>query len=172
MTLATNGNVKITRDVKYEDSPCSTFLSKDFGSGVVTPATCENTDALNVLGIYTQSGEIVFANPVSGGNAQGLRDLTVHAVLMSSEHSVRVENHDRGGERGSIHLLGGMIENYYGASGTFNSSTGLGTNGYGRSYTYDPRMYSTVAPPYFPTIGLDRVKAVMVYSFGQREQVY
>lgn len=176
MTIATEGDVKISRDVKYEDVTCSSVPTKDYSTGVVTPAVCENTDALNVLGIYTQSGEIVFANPTTGSGssttAHGLRNLTVHGVLMTSEKSVRVENHDRGGERGSIHLLGGIIENYYGPSGTFNSSTGLGTNGYGRSYTYDPRMYSTVSPPYFPTIGLDRVKAVMVYSFGQREQVY
>lgn len=176
MTIATEGDVKISRDIKYETPTCSTAPSKNYTTGVVTPATCENTDTLNVLGIYTQKGEIVFANPTTGSGsrtvAHGLRNLTVHAVLMSSAESVRVENHDVGGERGSIHLLGGIIENYYGPSGTFNSRTGLGTNGYGRSYTYDPRMYSTVSPPYFPTIGLDRVKGVMVYSFGQREQVY
>jgi hypothetical protein len=85
---------------------------------------------------------------------------------------VEVEDYGSGSARGSVHLLGGIIEYYYGAFGTFNSSTGNMSTGYSRTFTYDQRMSQGLAPPYFPTVERDGLKDVVVFTFGQREQVY
>lgn len=168
MTLVANGNLVITRDIKYEDPPCSTTPVRE-KNNTVTPATCTNLEALNVFGIYTQKDNIeIGTSRTTADNAPD--DVTIHGVLMSSTGVVTVQSYNTGSPRGSVNLVGGIIENRYGAFGTFSGKTAK--TGYGRTFTYDPRMYSTVSPPYFPTIGLDKVKGVMVYSFGQREQVY
>ncbi|MCC6311399.1 MAG: DUF4900 domain-containing protein [Trueperaceae bacterium] len=171
MTIAVEGTLTLTRDVKYEDAPCSSAPTRQ-ANGTVTTANCENQDAVNVLGVYTQKGNIVIGNNNSDSKDNAPKDVNIHGVLMSSQGMVTVEDYDKGSPRGAVNLLGGIIENQYGAFGTFNASTGKSSTGYNRVFTYDPRMYATVSPPYFPTIGLDKVKGVMVYSFGQREQVY
>jgi len=171
LTLATEDEVRITRDITYEFPPCSSAPIRE-SNGTVTPATCDELDTLNVFGIYTQSADILIGHNQSSSADNAPRDVTIHGVLMSSEGIVGVEDYDRGGTRGSVNLLGGIIENNYGAFGTFDGRTGTPQTGYGRTFTYDQRMYSRVSPPYFPTIGLDRVKDVRVFSFGQREQVY
>ena len=48
--------------------------------------------------------------------------------------------------------MGMGISNYYGAFGTFNSSTGAAVSGYGRNFVYDERMEDHEAPPYFPSL--------------------
>jgi len=65
--------------------------------------------------------------------------------------TVTVANYNIGAPRGAVNLLGGVVEKYYGPFGTFNSSTGVQTAGYTRSFTYDTRMSRGVSPPYFPT---------------------
>ncbi|HET8984612.1 MAG TPA: hypothetical protein VFN03_02525, partial [Trueperaceae bacterium] len=77
-----------------------------------------------------------------------------------------------GNPRGAVNLMGGIIEYYYGAFGTFNSSTGNQISGYDRKFTYDQRMSLGIEPPYFPTVTNDGVRDVIVFSFGQREQIY
>ncbi len=171
MTLATEGAVRITRDIKYEDPPCSAPPQRN-ADGTVTSSTCENLGALNVFGIYAQTADVIIGHNNSSSSYNAPDDVHIHSVLMSSEGKVAVEDYNQGSVRGAVHLTGGIIENYYGAFGTFSGSTGQQTHGYNRIFTYDPRMYSSVSPPYFPTIGLDRVKGVRAISFGQREQVY
>lgn len=171
MTLASSGAVRITRDIKYEDPPCSTPPVRN-ADGTVTRANCNDLDAVNVFGIYAQTANVLIGHNNTSSSYNAPDDVHIHGVLMSSEGMVTVEDYDQGNPRGSVYLTGGIIENYYGAFGTFNSSTGAPTHGYNRKFTYDPRMYSTVSPPYFPTIGLDKVKDVRVFSFGQREQAF
>jgi len=91
---------------------------------------------------------------------------------MSAKGVVGVENYNSIPAKGSVYLLGGIIGYYYGAFGTFNSRTGQHLTGYGRAFTYDRRFLQGLAPPFFPTIGQDRVTSVSVFSYGQREQIY
>jgi len=93
-------------------------------------------------------------------------------VFMASRGRVEVEDFDEGNPRGSVNLLGGIIEYYYGAFGTFDSRTGNPVSGYDRKFKYDERMSMGVEPPFFPTVTQDGVRNVTLFSFGQREQVY
>lgn len=172
MTLAATSQIRITSDLKYEDPPCTSAPRRN-QNGTVTPADCENLEARNVLGIYVQDADVLIGNGHFDDNSLNApKDVAIHGVLMSSTGQVLVEDfrNEAFGTRGNVRLLGGIIENTYGAFGTFRGQNNV--SGYGRTFTYDRRMYSSVSPPYFPTIGLDRVRDVRVFSFGQREQLY
>ncbi|MDT3681884.1 MAG: DUF4900 domain-containing protein [Truepera sp.] len=170
LTLAVDDNVTITGDLKYERPPCTGTPKRV--DGVVVPAECDDLDAANVLGVYTQTGNINFGHNNSKTRDNAPYDVTVHGVLMTSRGRVQVEDYSNGGVRGSVNLLGGIIEYYYGAFGTFNAGSGNQSSGYSRAFTYDRRMSMGIEPPYFPTVMQDGVKGVSVFSFGQREQLY
>ncbi|WP_051195673.1 DUF4900 domain-containing protein [Meiothermus rufus] len=168
ITVANAGsgrNIQIQGDLKYQSPACTGTLARS-GSTVTRP-TCNNLSADNILGVYSQDGDILLGN----GTNTSLQDLTVHGVLMTSRGEVTVQNYSTISPRGSIRLQGGIIQYYYGAFGQFNSSTGQMTAGYARQFTYDPRMQDR-APPFFPTTGVVQVSVATPLSFGQREQVY
>lgn len=181
MTLAAQGQIRITGDLKYEDQPCTGVPTRN-PDGSVTRATCDNVAAENVLGVYTQSGDVLIGNNNSTSTAPGEwysnlnapNDVHIHGVLMSSEGRVTVEDYDEGpSNRGDVHLMGGIIEYYYGAFGTFNAESNTQLTGFGRKFTYDQRMSLGVSPPYFPgPETADQLVDVQLFSFGQREQIY
>lgn len=164
MTVAALGDVRIGNDLKYEIPPCSGVPTRK-PDGTVAPPTCDNLSVRNVLGVYSQNGNVWISRDAP-------RDLHIHATLMSAKGVVGVENYNSIPAKGSVYLLGGIIQYYYGAFGTFNSRTGQPLTGYGRAFTYDRRFLQGLAPPFFPTTGQDQVTSVSVFSYGQREQIY
>lgn len=172
VTLAANRDVRITGDLKYEDDPCTGSAVRN-DDGTVTRAQCNNVNAVNVLGVYTQTGDISIGNENSTNAYNAPRNVTIDGVLMTSRGVVQVENWSIGNDpRGTARILGGVIEYNYGAFGMFNSSSGQMVRGYSRSFTFDRRMGLGLSPPHFPTIENDGVRNVSVFSFGQREQIY
>lgn len=161
ITVAATGSVVVTRDLKYATPPCSGSATQD-SSGNVTPVSCNDLDAQNVLGIYSQEGDVLFGT----GNSLTPLDLTVHAVAMSGEGRVGTNNWGSVvNAETELRILGGVIGETVAG---FSTSTG----GYQRNVTYDQRMLNGFAPPHFPTTGPDNVSGVFLMSFGQREQVY
>ncbi len=171
VTLASANSMTVTGDLKYEDPPCTGELGRD-SSGNVTTANCNNLNAQNVLGLYAQNGDVLIGNNNSDSTLNAPENVRIDGVLMSATGVVGVQSYDSGSVRGDVHLLGGVIENNYGAFGTFDPSTGQNATGYSRKFTYDQRMAQGLAPPYFPTVGGDELKNVVLFSYGQREQVY
>ena len=171
ITVAADDDIRITRDIKYERPPCAGVPVRN-SDGTVTPANCDDLDAQNVLGVFTQDGDIMIGNATGSNSQNAPMNVAIHGVLMTSEGTVEVENFRSGSGRGSVNLIGGIIEHFYGAFGQFNSDTGAQVSGYDRRFTYDQRMSLGVEPPYFPTVTQDGVRDVVVFSFGQREQVY
>ena len=151
LTVAAGRDINITSDLKYESPPCT-------GNTVTAPG-CTNTSAKNILGIYSAQGDIVIKSPTSdsGGsnNPATPKNVAIQAILMASGGpiagtsarfgSVRVDGYAQGSGLGNMDLLGGVIENYYGVSGT------TGGTGYGQNIIYDVRTSDGVAPPSFPT---------------------
>ena len=164
ITIAANSSIKITGDLKYEDPPCRGSPTRN-ADNTVSPATCDNLSAQNVLGVYSQNGDILISQ-----NAP--RDLELHGSFLSARGVVQVENYGSIPPKGSVRLLGGVIQWHYGAFGMFDPQTGQMRTGYGRSFTYDRRFLQGLAPPFFPTTGMDQVINVVAFSYGQREQVY
>jgi hypothetical protein len=136
-TVAASGSIGIAGNIQYQTPP--------------NPAD-PMSNPTNVLGLFASGGDIVIG-PTAPNN------VIVQAVLMAGasgsgyNSSVYVQNYNTGSPRGNINLLGGVIEKFYGPSGTFNSAGGVVT-GYGRNYTYDTRMSRGFTPPYFPTTNM------------------
>ena len=129
-TVAASGDVKITDNIVYENH-----------TGGTSPSAEGTT---NLLGIMSWNGDVAIGTGAPN-------DISVHATVMTPNGEFRVTDHDSGSSRGTATILGGVIENTYGAFGTFSSS-GAQT-GYGRNFVYDTRMGRGMAPPFFPTIG-------------------
>jgi len=85
-------------------------------------------------------------------------DLTIHAVIMAGNRSdgfnssFNAQNYNTR-NIGTLHLIGGIIEEYSGPIGTMNAA-GQQISGYARDYHYDRRMSRGFSPPYFPTTTL------------------
>ena len=160
LTVASTSDVNITSDLRYESPPCT-------GTSVSAPA-CDNKSAINILGIYSVQGDVVIKAPYGDSGAANSPavppNVTIQAVLMASgspiagsttrNGRIRVDGYansnNNGTVLGNLNLLGGMIENYYGAFGTFG--TNYGTNysyGFGRNIIYDERT-KDISPPSFP----------------------
>ena len=145
VTIAASGTIYIPGHVRYERPPDP----HDPGSNPV-----------NLLGVYSLHRDIVIS-----GNAPA--DLTLHAVLMAGQPGVNdgyrsavfVEDHGSIPCRGAVHLIGGIIQEYYGPFGTFDPATGNCRSGYGRDFRWDRRMGRGFAPPYFPTTALPALRA-------------
>lgn len=174
ITLASNHDIRITGDITYEEPPCESIPVRN-NDRTVENAICADLDAQNVLGVYTQAGNIVVGHGHTGTGSGSLNapdDVQVHGVLMSAENEVKVENYQRT-DAGGFYLMGGMIQERRGIFGTFS---GRGSNatrtGFDRIYTYDPRMGRGMAPPFFPSTNVDDVTTVTFFTFGQREQLY
>ncbi|WP_457629668.1 DUF4900 domain-containing protein [Oceanithermus sp.] len=134
--------VALQRDLTYEERPCESAPERQEGGGVV-PASCTGLDARNILGIYTDSGDIRI-----NGNAPP--NMYIDGVLMSGKRSVYYANWKKGDPRGYLYLTGGIIQNWYGRFGMLDDDLDI-LHGYGRKFTYDPRLRNSgLAPPYFP----------------------
>lgn len=172
VTVAAENGARITGDLKYEDVPCQGTPQR-VGNDIVG-ANCDNLDAVNILGVYSQSGDVLIGHNNTGSGSATLNapdNVTIHGVLMTSTGIVGVERFNQGAPRGQVNLIGGVIEYHYGAFGTFNASTGQMSTGYSRAFAFDQRTGFGLAPPYFPTIGQDRVRDIVTFAFGQREQL-
>lgn len=167
ITLASDHDIRLTGDLKYENPPCQSIPTRN-ANRTVNEAQCTNTSAQNVLGIYTQSGNILVGHGhPSNQNRNAPNNVVVHAVLMSAEQEIRVEN-NTSGNSGNFYLMGGMIQERRGIFGWVTQAR----PGYDRVFTYDPRMSEGLAPPFFPSTGVDDVGAVTYFTYGQREQLY
>jgi len=137
-TIAAAGTITISGNLQYQTPP--------------NPAD-PTSNPINVLGLYSSGGDIVIG-PSAPNN------VVVQAILMAGSSgsgynsSVNVQNYNSGSPRGVVNLLGGVVEKYYGAFGTFNPSNGQNLTGYGRAFTYDTRMSRGFTPPFFPTTNL------------------
>lgn len=99
-----------------------------------------------VLGIYSSGGDVRVG---SGAPNDCYLDAYVMATggMLTGEGAFTVDGYNSGSPRGTFHLRGGVITQYYGAFYTFNTNGTLKT-GYARDFRYDRRGFE---PPYFPT---------------------
>lgn len=79
-------------------------------------------------------------------------NLEIDASIMAMADSFFVENYANPPAKGTLTVLGGIIQDQRGAVGTFNSTTGSRVSGYSKNYIYDTRLQSQ-NPPYYPDTG-------------------
>ena len=125
-TLHSEEEIEITGDIEYFTSPLDDSSSTD------------------ILGLVSEGDVVVDRYAHSSSGAQ---DLTIHASIMALNTSFYVENYSSGGSRGTINLLGGIVQKNRGPVGTFSGSSIV--SGFSKNYQYDNRLRSTI-PPSFP----------------------
>lgn len=94
----------------------------------------------DLLGIVSENQVIV------ADNTANRNDCIIHASIMALD-KFTVEHYSSPPPRGTLSLLGGLIQDHRGPVGTF-SYYGI-YSGYQKNYQYDGRMMSDV-PPFFP----------------------
>jgi len=119
LTITAVDDIQIDRDITYES---------------IDGTHC-------ILGIYASDGDVIIKTDAPD-------DLLLDTFVMAiGDHGAfTVDDYNYGDYRGQVHLIGGVVQRYYGPFGTF-SQTGAQT-GYGRDFRYDRRG---ISPPYYPT---------------------
>ena len=79
-------------------------------------------------------------------------NMEIDASIMALNTSFMMENWWIGPPKGTLTVLGGIIQDERGPVGTFNGFNGQKVSGYSKSYSYDSRLLSN-PPPFFPTTG-------------------
>lgn len=133
VTLVAQGDVRIHTDLTMSDTPCTNAEYRE--------ETCQklgyNTPR-NVLGIYSQSGDVVLSTSTPS-------NLNIHAALAASSGEIKAQNHDSRPVQGNVNLIGSMLQNWYGAFGTVNGLQSK--SGYGRNFSFDRRLGEGHTPP-------------------------
>jgi len=126
VTLHAEDEIQIMGDIEYKTSPLTDSTSTD------------------LLGLVSEGDVIIdrYAHTVNG-----TQDLTVHASIVALNTSFSVENYSSGGARGTLNMLGGIIQKNRGPVGTFSGSSIV--SGYSKNYQYDGRLKASI-PPSFP----------------------
>ncbi|MHA0043556.1 hypothetical protein [Deinococcus sp. PEB2-63] len=133
LNVTSNGDIKIASDLTLSDLPCenSTFASD--ACTKKTPATMPQ----NILGLFTPTGDISIST-------EAPNNVNVYAAMMSSGGGLGVDDHDKGSSRGTMKIVGSVVENAPGLKGTSSGT------GYTPSYTYDNRFKVGILPPSSP----------------------
>lgn len=135
MTVAGNKDINISGDLSMSETP----LVCDEKAPDYQTCRDDANSRTNVLGIYTQNGDVDITKSAPN-------NLIIHAMTMSAKGEVAVDGYNNGSDRGNVKLVGGLVENYYGAFGT------TAPTGYGRDFSYDRRFLDLpgFTPPSFP----------------------
>ena len=113
----------------------------------VTDNLVYEDDKDDMLGLVGQNAVWIW-NPVrsDGNNLMTSKNRTVHAAILSVQHTFMVQNYNQGSNRGTLTVKGAIAQKFRGAVAT--GGGGTPTTGYAKDYNYDTRFYTT-APPKF-----------------------
>lgn len=121
LSIGANNNIRVAGNVSYNNAAGSDML------GLIAERDL----------IINQS-----ACPTNG-------DLTIQASMMAMSDSFYLENYSSS-MKGTLNVLGGIIQKERGPVGTFNINTNNKVSGFTKNYVYDERLRTT-PPPFFPT---------------------
>jgi len=126
LTIASNDQIFIQDNILYQDDPRVLPSSDD------------------MLGLVAE-GSIIVAD-----NTENQTDCVIHASIFSRADSFKAEDYDNGVLRGTLTLLGSIVQNRRGPVGTH--SGGVINSGYLKRYSYDERLANpNIRPPFYPS---------------------
>jgi hypothetical protein len=149
LTIAADGEIRVTDHIVYQDPPSGPGDTVQNMLGLY--AWCSTPDAVNPNACAGGAPRNV---TVDGWLAPGppldapVQDLYIDATVLAPWGEFWVEGWDATSDKGTLRFLGGTVQNSFGAWGGFDEFGNL--TGYGRNMTYDQRLGSNVAPPFFP----------------------
>jgi hypothetical protein len=105
----------------------------------------------DVLGLVADN-DIYVRHPVTSGGANAAGSLTnprIDAAMLSLNHSIYVQNWNKGAPLGVLTVNGVITQKFRGPVGTFQAGTPpVPVSGYDKDYNYDTRL-KYLSPPYF-----------------------
>lgn len=123
-------------------------------TGTALPDAMLKPNGDYVMGLIAENYVRVYhrTNPSDcSKNVEAMNIATIHAAILSLQHSFIVDNYGCGQPLGDLNVKGAIAQRYRGPVGTGNATTN--STGYLKNYEYDDRLrYRT--PPFF----LDPVK--------------
>lgn len=158
LTLATQDRIVVTDDVTYA---AGTSLNGDDVLGLVAgrgnveiyhPVKCATGSVLSGGMCPNDSGDSNWGSSADraaqyDNMTSDVDDITVHAAILSVEHSFTVQNYDKGEQMDDLHVFGGIYQRHRGAVG---SSISGGRTGYTKDYVYDTRLVTYPPPSFLP----------------------
>jgi len=127
LSIGTNKDIVIIDDILYADDPRN------------------NPQSTDTLGLIAEKDVVI--------DKDAPYNLEIHASIMALGDSFVVENWWQRPPKGTLTVLGGIIQKERGPVGTFNGSTGEKLSGYSKNYIYDTRLLNQQHPPYYPSTG-------------------
>ncbi|MDD5270153.1 MAG: DUF4900 domain-containing protein [Candidatus Omnitrophica bacterium] len=121
LSIGANNNIRIGGNVNYNDAAGS-----------------------DMLGLIAERNLIINQSACPNNS-----DLTIQASMMAMSDSFYLENWTST-MKGTLNVLGGIIQKERGPVGTFNTNTNSKVSGFTKNYVYDERLRTT-PPPFFPT---------------------
>ncbi|MFA5164727.1 MAG: DUF4900 domain-containing protein [Candidatus Omnitrophota bacterium] len=121
LSIGANNNISIAGNVNYN-----------------------NPSGSDMLGLIAERNIVIQQSscPTNG-------DLTIQASMMAMSNSFYLDNYTST-MKGTLNVLGGIIQRYRGPVGTFNLNTDSKASGFTKNYIYDERL-RTAPPPFYPT---------------------
>jgi len=135
MTIASNESINVTDNIYYYDRDETVSVFEDAGLEAMD-------DSLGLIAV---------ADLVIDRNAP--HNIEVDAIIMALHTSFFYDGW-RDVSKGTLSLLGGLIQEARGPVGTHSAGTKI--TGYSKNYQYDTRMANPAGgdlPPFFPTTG-------------------
>lgn len=140
LTIAAENNIVVTWHLQYDGGLSGTDLLGLVANNFVEiyhPVSCTSqTSACNLNANF----------PLETPRNAKFTEPTLHAANLSVNHSVRVQQWNRGAPLGSFHVRGVFAQRYRGPVGT--NSGGTIASGYTKDYVYDQRL-KYLSPPKF-----------------------
>jgi hypothetical protein len=100
----------------------------------------------DILGLIGNNAVQVWNPRTATGLVSTTANRTVHAAILSTSHTFTVQNFAVSPSRGTLTVLGAIVQHYRGP--VAQTSGGTIVSGYAKNYTYDARLRSA-APPKF-----------------------
>lgn len=141
VTLATDRNIYVTRDITYASSNPSGSSYNLLGLVANVALVVWNPQNYNGQtnlggGRYKPSTSILLTDT----------DRQLYAAALAVKGTVMVQNYNVGGPRGTLHLVGSIEQNFRGTVATGSGSTTV--TGYRKQYDYDTNLRYNAPPKY------------------------
>lgn len=102
----------------------------------------------DVLGLVGNNAIFIWNPMPTSGSTPILnsdKDRVVQAALMSVDHTIQVQNYNKGNNRGKLTIFGSMAQKYRGTVATGGTSI---STGYSKDYNHDPKLANVTPPKY------------------------
>ncbi|WP_241987756.1 hypothetical protein [Cryobacterium sp. TMT1-66-1] len=130
MTIATDNFLYVTGDIIYSDASTDVLGLVAQNAIWVWNPYCDSTHGVICPGVGLGAGGAILPD-----------NRRIDAAMLSLDHTIQVQNYDRGGAQGTLTINGSLAQKYRGIVRS-------GSNGYIKNYIYDPR-FRYIAPPKF-----------------------